>query len=285
MKFSKLQGAGNDFILLEAGNLSKDWSQLAIKMCDRHIGIGSDGLLLLVPSKAADFGMRMFNPDGSEAEACGNGLRCLAKHILETRLDKSKARGLVIETLAGNRKVKYTKEDNETGIQVSMGKPKFEAADIPVTIEGKNPVDITPILGYPLTVNGQQLKLDFVSMGNPHAILFTKQPLTDFPLSELGPKIERHSIFPKRINFEVAHPVNKRLIEVRVWERGAGETLACGTGACAVAVAAQLHGYCGNKVDIKVPGGTLNVAWDRVGEVFLGGPARIVFTGDWIEEQ
>jgi len=285
MNFTKLQGAGNDFILIEESrDASRDWSQMATVMCNRHFGIGADGLLLLLPSSVAACRMREFNPDGSEAEACGNGLRCLAKYVMTVKPASVQAQEILIQTMAGIRKCKpYQGENNTTRIQVSMGQPKFKAEDIPVLIRpGKgNVVDIKSLLSYSITIEDDKLSLDFVSMGNPHAIHFGQQPVAEFPLSRVGPKVEHHEVFPQRTNFEVARVINRRQIEVRVWERGVGETLACGSGACAVVVAAQLHGYTDNKVAIKLPGGTLDVEWDGAGEVLLGGPAEIVFNGEW----
>lgn len=286
INFTKMQGAGNDFIVVDAGGTDRNWPQMAIAMCDRHFGIGADGLLLLLPSNKAEFRMRVFNPDGSEPEACGNGLRCLAKYTLYKGLVNIRARQILIETATGIRRVGIGRAGGKvTKIQVSMGTPKFGAEDIPVAIEpGKrNLVDIKPILDYPVTIEGWELLLNFISIGNPHAVYFGQDPVSDFPLSRLGPKVEQHEIFPNRVNFEVAHVINRQQIEVRVWERGVGETLSCGSGACAVTVAARLHGYIDNKVDIKLPGGILNVEWDGMGEVFLGGPAEVVFTGKWKE--
>jgi len=285
MNFTKMQGAGNDFILVEASNILRDWSSLAIDMCHRHFGIGADGLLILLPSDRADLGLRIFNPDGSEAEACGNGLRCLAKYVIDKGLLSGELEGvkeILVETVAGIRKVKIHKALGElTEIQVGMGIPKFEAKDIPVAIEPDkgNLVDI--MINYQIIVGGRELLLNFISMGNPHAVYFWQYPVSRFPLSRLGPEVEEHKIFPNRVNFEVARVINREQIEARVWERGVGETLACGSGACAVAVAAQLYGYIDNKVDIKLPGGILSVEWDRVGEVLLSGPAEKVFTGEW----
>lgn len=282
MKFTKLQGTGNDFVLIEAGGIDKDWTALAKAMCHRHLGIGADGLLLLLPSAKADFGMRVFNPDGSEAEACGNGLRCLARYVLEKGLaGKKEAR---IETAAGTRLVRFGGKGGGSHLQVSMGIPQFRVSEIPVDIE-KSELDIIPVLNHPLMIDDCELRLDFLSMGNPHAVCFLQKPVSDFPLARLGPRIEHHELFPNRINFEIARVLAWDRIEARVWERGVGETQACGTGACAVAVAAQLHAYTGNKVNIILPGGTLDVEWDGKGEVFLGGPAEIVFTGDWEKEQ
>jgi len=308
MNFTKLQGAGNDFILVEAGEINLDWSQLAVAMCDRHFGIGADGLLVLLPSRLADFQMHIFNADGSEAEACGNGLRCLVKYVIDMGLADTEAQEISVETIAGIRKARlhyegkfegakplqnlhfplsFEREGDKGGevvrIRVSMGEPKFGAKDIPVVIKPKegNLVDITSMLSCHVSVGGRELLLNLVSMGNPHAIYFWQHPVSNFPLSQLGPEIERHKMFPSRVNFEVARIISRKQIEARVWERGVGETLACGSGTCAMAVAAQLLGYIDNKVDIKLPGGTLEVEWDRIGEVLLGGPAEIVFTGEW----
>jgi diaminopimelate epimerase len=284
MHFSKLQGTGNDFILVEAGGAGQDWSSLAIAMCDRHYGIGADGLLVLLPSDTADFRMRVFNPDGSEAEACGNGLRCLAGYIVDKGLLSERfkqTRQISIETVAGIRQARLSKTTGKlTVIQVGMGAPRFGAEDIPVVV-GQGIVDIKSMISYHITVKGKELLLNFVSMGNPHAVYFWQRPVSVFPLSGLGPEVERHKIFPNRTNFEVANVISRQQIEARVWERGAGETLACGSGACAVAVAARLHGYIDNQVDIKLPGGTLEVEWGGSGEVFLSGPSEIVFTGEW----
>ena len=280
MKFTKLQGAGNDFILLEADKKQYDWSKLAVAMCHRHFGIGANGLLLL-SSGNADLKMRVFNPDGSEAEACGNGLRCLVKYALDRGLVDSQKAEISVATKAGIRKARLHTRGKTTIIQTGMGEPIFGAKGIPLALEAK-PAE--PILDYPLTVEGKKLALSFVSMGNPHAVYFGQEPVADFPLSQIGPKVERHPIFPNRTNFEVARVLEQNQIEARVWERGVGETLACGSGACAIAVSARLHGYTDGKVDIKLPGGTLGVEWDGAGEVFLSGPAEIVFSGEWPDE-
>jgi diaminopimelate epimerase len=314
IKFTKLQAAGNDFVLVETSDKERNWSPLAMAICDRHFGVGADGLLLLLPSDRADFGMRMFNPDGSEAEACGNGLTCLAKYVVNRGLADIRAQEISVETIAGIRIIKLYKEVTYRGkvegakplrnlhiplsfqgegdkggevvtIQVSMGTPKLGAKDIPVAIEAsaRGLVDIKSMLSYPVIIANRELLLNFVSIGNPHAVYFWQQAVSDFPLSQIGPKVEHLSIFPNRINFEVANIVNRQRIEARVWERGAGETMACGSGACAVAVAAQLRGYIDNKVNVKLPGGILEVEWDGVGEIFLSAPAEIVFNGEWPE--
>lgn len=286
MNFTKLQGAGNDFVLVETNDMQRDWSPMAVAMCDRHLGVGADGLLVLLPSDVAHFKMRIFDADGSEAEACGNGIRCMAKYVFEKGVIDNEADQMLVETVAGIRTIKlYKTEGKLTEIQASMGKPEFHADDIPVAIKESegNLVDIKSMLSYPVTVDRTDLLLNLVSMGNPHAVYFWHHPVSDFPLSQLGPKVEHLAIFPNRVNFEVARVINRQQIEARVWERGVGETLACGSGACAIAVAAQLYGYIDNKVNIKLPGGILGVEWDRVGEVFLSGRAEIVFTGEWAD--
>ncbi len=286
MDFTKLEGAGNDFVLVETSDTHRDWSRLAIATCNRHFGIGADGLLLLMPSETADVRMCMFNPDGSEAEACGNGLRCLVKYVISRKLlgDGGAQEFLFIETKDGIRKAIVSQSaGKELNIQVSMGAPKFKAGEIPVAIEesDRGLVDIKSMLNYTTTVDDWKLPLNLVSMGNPHAVYFTEQPVVSFPLARIGPEIERHGIFPQRVNFEVARLTSRQQIEARVWERGAGETLACGTGSCAIAVAARLHGFIDSTVAIKLPGGILNLEWDGTGEVLLGGPTEIVFTGQW----
>jgi diaminopimelate epimerase len=285
MKFSKLQATGNDFILVDARTMEGDWSKLARTMCDRHFGIGADGLILVQDSAVADLKMRIFNSDGSEAEVSGNGLRCFARYAIEKGFgDKMSSqmeqgnRPLTIDTLSGIRKVNaYMSGNRVKQIEVNMGLPQFQPEQIPVTAK----VDIIPILNYPLEINGEELTLALLSMGNPHAVSFLSQPTSDFRLAEIGPKIEMHPMFPQRTNFEVARVLSREKIEARVWERGVGETLACGSGACAIAVAAQLLDYVDKQVDITLKGGVLTVSWDRVGEVLLTGPVEEVFTGEW----
>jgi diaminopimelate epimerase len=287
MNFAKLQGAGNDFVLVETADAGRDWAGLAATICHRRFGVGADGLLLLLPSKAADIGMRIFNADGSEAEACGNGLRCLVCYALDRGLVAGGGdREVSIETVAGTRSARIReKPGGSPEIQVSLGAPRFKARDIPVSVgDGVGLVDIKLMPGYTITVAGKELGLNFVSMGNPHAVHFIAQPVADFPLAELGPLVEHHRIFPQRTNFEVARVLSREEIEARVWERGVGETLACGSGAAAVAVAAQLLDLVDPGVAIRLPGGVLSVAWDGSGEVFLGGPAEMVFTGKWLGE-
>ena len=276
MDFIKLQATGNDFVLIDARRMKRDWSALAKAMCHRNFGVGADGLLLILPSKAADFYMRMFNPDGSEAEACGNGLRCAARYAKESGL----ARGaeIRIETPAG---IKRLQTRGRKSIQVAMGKPILAPSAIPVIVGRTGARATAPVIDYPLAIGKMKLKITCVSIGNPHAVCFLEQPVDDFPLAEVGPKVERHSMFPNRVNFEIVNVISQSKLRARVWERGAGETLSCGTGACAIAVAARFKKLTDNPVDIILPGGTLTVDWDGRGEVLLSGPAEVVFEGKW----
>jgi diaminopimelate epimerase len=291
MKFSKLQATGNDFILVDARTREGEWSKLAQAMCDRHFGVGADGLILVQDSTNADLKMRIFNSDGSEAEVSGNGLRCFAKYAIEkgsTGKTSSRAnqgnRSLTIDTLSGVRKVKAYMSGNKVNrVEVNMGLPQFQPEQIPVKVKVDIPIPSGPILDYPLVIDGKELTLSLLSMGNPHAVSFSSRPVADFPLAEIGPKVERHPMFPQRTNFEVARVLSRGKIEARVWERGVGETLACGSGACAIAVAAQLLNHVETQVDIMLEGGTLTISWDRVGEVLLIGPVEEVFTGEWLE--
>lgn len=288
MRFSKLQATGNDFLLVDARTKTAEWAKLAQAMCDRHLGVGADGLMLVQNSTSADLRMRLFNSDGSEAEVSGNGLRCFAKYAVERGLVGNMLSGtepgnrhLCIETLSGVRKIEaYMSGNKVRQVEVDMGSPRFQPEEIPVKLK----VDIIPVLNHPLVIDGSELTLCLVSMGNPHAVTFLSQPVTGFPLAEIGPKVEMHPMFPERTNFEVARVLSREEIEARVWERGVGETLACGSGASAIAVAARLLDYADSKVDIILAGGPLTVSWDGVGEVLLGGPVEEVFTGDWPEE-
>jgi diaminopimelate epimerase len=252
-------------------------------------------LILVQDSTSADLKMRIFNSDGSEAEVSGNGLRCFAKYVIEkgmtakissrreSRYNRDN-RSLTIETLSGVRKVKAYMSGNKVNrVEVNMGLPQFKPEQIPVGIEVDIPISPGPILNYPLVIDSTELTLTILSMGNPHAVSFLSRPTNDFSLAELGPKVERHPMFPQRTNFEVAKVLSRGKIEARVWERGVGETLACGSGACAIAVAAHLLDYIKPQVDIILKGGTLTVFWDRVGEVLLTGSVEEVFTGQWLE--
>ena len=261
--------------------MAYDWPSLAKAMCDRHFGIGADGLLMVLPSRIAELGMSIFNSDGSEAEICGNGLICLAKYTIENGLVAA-SRQLTVETRAGVRKIEPYLIDGEVRrVRIGMGYPGFKPSEIPVLVD----MDTAPIVDYPVNIRDKHLSLTFISMGNPHAVYFTDEPIADFPLSEIGPLVEHHPLFPERVNFEVVNVQSREKVAARVWERGAGETLACGSGACAIGVAARLNGCVEDRVDITLLGGTLAIEWDGEGEVFLTGSAESVFTGDWIERR
>lgn len=282
MKFTKMQGAGNDFVVIESKNTRLDWPKLAREMCDRHRGIGADGLLLMAPSKVADFQMRIFNADGSESTTCGNGLRCLVKHYIDANDDRHDSE-ITIETSVGIRKARiHRRKGKVTEIQASMGEPRVgHNGTLAKAVYQRSEVDIKSAMNRVISVNGHDILLHLVSIGNPHAVHFYNGPVVDFPLAELGPKVEQHKLFPDETNFEVVRIVSRKEAEARVWERGVGETLACGSGACAITVAGNLLGYLDSKIDVKLSGGLLTVEWDVNGEVFLSGPAVTVFTGEW----
>ena len=288
MYFTKMQSAGNDYVVVDSSDVNRDWVQTAIEMCDRHFGIGADSLLVVMPSEKAGFRMRIFDADGFEAEACGNGIRCLAKYVFDRGLVSPGAEEILVETIAAIRKVKlYVQEKELIKIQANMGKPEFRAEQIPVALKHRDgsAVDIKSMISYATNINGLDLTLNILSMGNPHAVYFVQDQVSEFPLSLIGPKVEHLDIFPNRVNFEVARIMSRHEIEARVWERGVGETLACGSGACAIAVAARLHGYIDDKLDIKLPGGVLELEITETGEVFLSGPAEMVFTGKLIDKR
>jgi diaminopimelate epimerase len=280
MDFTKMHGAANDFVVVDGRNIKKDWSKLAIAVCNRHLGIGCDSLIVLLRTKKADFGMRTFDADGSEAETCGNGIRCVARYVLEKGLLKARAEEVKIETVATVSHVTFERRGGRViKFWANMGKPCLSAAGIPVTLNiGHGPESL---ISHLVRINGTELTLNLVSMGNPHAVHFLNEPVCDFPMSKIGPLVENLPIFPNRMNFEVARVLDSKNIEARVWERGVGETLACGSGTCAITVASKLLGYTGSKVDIHLPGGVLNAIWNGNGEVILGGPAEIVFEGKW----
>ena len=285
MKFTKMQGAGNDFVVIQTRNVRRDWSKLAIEMCDRHYGVGADGLLLLLPSEVADFKMRLFNADGSESRACGNGMRCLVKLYLDEHPEGKNNSEVTIETLAGIRKAKvYHRQGRITEIQASMGQPMIGHNGTPAQIvdnDGKL-ADIVGIMNRTIEVNGRKLLLSLVTIGNPHAVHFYGDSVAEYPLASVGFQVEQHRLFPDETNFEVVRVINYNEVEARVWERGCGETFACGTGACAITIAGKLLGYLDDKVEVRLPGGTLTVEWDGKGEVYLGGPAATVFYGNWL---
>jgi diaminopimelate epimerase len=280
MDFTKMHGAANDFVMVDGRNIKQDWPKMAVAVCNRHLGIGADSLIILLPSDRADFGMRTFDADGSEAETCGNGIRCLARYVLEKGLISPDAKEVTIETVATVNHVNFERKDGRVvKFWANMGQPQLAAAKIPVLIRtGK---DSNSLISHRVRVNGTDLTLNLVSMGNPHAVHFITEPVVDFPMSKIGPLVENLPIFPNRVNFEIARVLDKRHIEARVWERGVGETLACGSGACAITVASKLLGYTESTVDIKLPGGVLNAEWNGNREVVLGGPAEVVFEGKW----
>ncbi|HEU0021831.1 MAG TPA: diaminopimelate epimerase [Dehalococcoidia bacterium] len=283
MKFTKMQGAGNDYIYIDARGQNEDWSSLSRKMSDRHFGIGSDGLILIQDSEVADLKMRMFNADGSEGEMCGNGIRCFTKYAIDHRIVSPPLGGLNVDTMAGIRRVEPVYQGQKiTGARVSMGVPAFDPERIPVILDSSLMDPPMPVLQYPFHQGDLRLLMGFVSMGNPHAVTFLDQPVEDFPLHQVGPLVERDPMFPRRVNFEIVNRKDDRHLTARVWERGSGETMACGTGACAIAAASRLLGYTGNSVDITLPGGTLIIDWDGEGEVYLTGPAEEVFSGEWM---
>jgi diaminopimelate epimerase len=279
MRFAKLHGAGNDFIVVDARKLERDWPALAVAICDRHFGVGADGLLLVGASDAADLRMGLFNADGSEAEMSGNGIRCFIKYAVDRGLSKLRDGAISVETMAGVMTAEVAlAEGHVESARVAMGRPRFAPADIPVAMD-----EAPPIQDYPLEVDGQTLRVTCLSMGNPHAVHFLKSPVNDYPLAAVGPKVEHHPLFPNRVNFEVARILARDRIEMRVWERGVGETLACGSGSSAVMVAARLQSLVDERAELSLPGGSLTLEWDRQGEVYLTGPAVEVFEGEWPE--
>ena len=278
MHFVKMHGTGNDFVMLDAAGDDGDWPALAVAMCDRHFGIGSDGIIVALPSSRADLRMRMFNPDGSEAEMCGNGIRCLAKHAIESGLARRRENTVVIETLAGDLRCELQERDGRIErVRVAMGAPRFKPSEIPVVGDGPGPLQDLAI-----RLDDESVVVTCVSMGNPHAVCFTEEPVDAFPLARIGPQIERHPDFPRRVNFEIVNVLGRGRVHARVWERGAGETLACGTGACAIGVAARLAGFSDGGTDVYLPGGVLRIEWDGDGEVYLSGAATEVFRGEWL---
>jgi diaminopimelate epimerase len=277
MRFTKMHGAGNDFVVIDGREYSADWEKLAVAMNDRHFGVGGDGIIVALPSEKADLRMRMFNPDGSEAEMCGNGIRCLTKYAVERGITRPHGNAIAVDTLAGVLTCAFTSDQGRVvSVRVGMGKPHLDPREIPVLAE-----QAPPVIGFPVDAEGRRFELTCVSMGNPHAVWFTEEPVATFALHQVGPRIEYHPAFPRRVNFEIVNVLHPGSIRARVWERGAGETLACGTGACAVAVAARLNGLIGDSTQVSLPGGTLQIDWDGSGEVFLTGPAAEVFEGEW----
>jgi diaminopimelate epimerase len=284
MEFTKMHGAANDFVVVDARNMQRDWPALAIKVCDRHLGIGCDSLIIVLNSDKADFGMRTFDTDGSESETCGNGLRCVARYVHEKGLVPPETEEVTIETLLTVNRVRLEREGGKVvGFTANMGQPRLAAELIPVKVNaGKGMADeVNGMITYKDKVGGRELLLNMVSMGNPHTVFFTDKPVMDFPMAKIGPMVENLAIFPNRVNFEVARVLDDNHIEARVWERGVGETLACGSGTGAITVASKLRGYTGSKVQIKLRGGIINVEWNGSHEVVQSGPAVVVYEGNW----
>ncbi len=277
MKFTKMQGLGNDYVYVNClEEIVEHPSETAVRVSDRHFGIGADGLILIRPSEQADFEMEMYNADGSRGEMCGNGIRCVAKYVYDYGLtDKTH---ISIETLGG---IKYldlmVAEGKVKLVKVDMGSPVLEAEKIPVKGKGDR------ILNEAIQVGGMEYHITGVSMGNPHAVVFLEN-VKNLEIEKIGPLFEHHEYFPNRVNTEFVHVLDRKHVEMRVWERGSGETLACGTGACAAAVACVLNGLTEEEVTVKLLGGNLQIQWDREKDtVYMTGPAEVVFDGIWTE--
>jgi diaminopimelate epimerase len=275
IKFTKMQGTGNDYVLIDGRKRKIAFKSIARVMCDRHYGIGSDGILVLLDSRTADYRMRIFNPDGSEAEMCGNGVRCFATYLYENRLIGKKK--IDIETASGIKKVELSiKNKKVDSVIINMGEPILRR-------------DRIPMIGSPGMVISESLQLDdgtrfnitALSMGNPHVVIFVEE-LEKFPVEKYGPLLENHTLFPNRTNVEFVKVINRKEIAQRTWERGTGETLSCGTGASAVTVACILNNLTERKITILLRGGKLKTQWREADNcVYLAGPAREVFSGEW----
>ena len=277
MKFTKMQGLGNDYVYVNCFKEKIDNPpELARRISDRHFGVGSDGLIMINPSDKADFEMEMYNADGSRGEMCGNGIRCVAKYVYDYGLTDKEA--ISVETLAGIKYLQFFIENGKVAkVKVDMGSPILTPAEIPVVAEGERAVD------EPIVVDGTEYRMTCISMGNPHAIVYVDD-VKNLPIEKIGPLFEKHERFPNRVNTEFVKVLDRNTVEMRVWERGSGETLACGTGACATAVACILNGLTEEKVTVKLLGGDLEIEWDREkNKVFMTGPAKVVFDGVWEE--
>lgn len=277
MKFTKMHGCGNDYVYVNLFEEKiNDVAAFSIKVSDRHFGIGSDGVITIGPSDVADFRMRIYNADGSEAEMCGNGIRCVAKYVYDHHLtDKTQ---VSVETGAGVKYLQLTVEDGRVSqVRVDMGEPILEPVDIPVIAEGNR------VVNEPIEVCGQTWHMTCVSMGNPHAVVFVED-VKNFDLEKYGPHFENHERFPKRTNTEFVEVISRNEANMRVWERGSAETWACGTGTCATAMACILNGKTDNKVLVHLRGGDLTIEYDeKTNHIFMTGPATEVFSGE-IEE-
>ncbi len=274
MKFTKMEGCGNDYVYVDCTVTAlENPGEISKKVSDRHYGIGSDGLILIKKSDKADFFMEMYNSDGSQSQMCGNGIRCVGKYVYDNRLtDKTE---VSIDTLAGIKYLKLNVKDGYvTDVTVDMGRPELEAKKVPVV------ADEEKVIAKKVNIGGTEYSMTCVSMGNPHAIVFVDS-VKDIDIEKTGPLFENDSMFPERTNTEFIEIVDRKTLKMRVWERGAGETLACGTGACAALVAAVLNGYADEEASLILLGGTLHIKWDRKEDkVYMQGPATTVFTGE-----
>ena len=274
MKFTKMHGSGNDYVYVNCFKETVEHpSEMAIKVSDRHFGIGSDGLILIKPSEVADGKMEMYNADGSQGAMCGNGIRCVAKYMYDYGItDKT---SISVETKSGIKYLDLTIKDGKVDtVKVNMGTPILKAVDIPVRSEKEKVIDES------VMVDGKEWKITCVSMGNPHAITYIDD-VKNLEIEKIGPKFENHEIFPDRVNTEFVRVIDRNTVEMRVWERGSGETLACGTGACAVAVSSILNGLTEEEVTVKLLGGDLKIFWDRTeNKVYMTGSATTVFDGE-----
>ena len=274
MKFTKMQGLGNDYVYVNCFEEKIDNPpEVAIKVSNRNFGIGSDGLIMINPSKVADCEMEMYNADGSRSEMCGNGIRCVGKYVYDYGIAKKER--ISVETLAGIKYLDFTIENDKVKlVKVDMGSPELVPANIPVVADGDSAID------EPIEVDGVEYRMTCVSMGNPHAVVYMDD-VKGLDIEKVGPKFENHPRFPRRVNTEFVRVIDRNTVEMRVWERGSGETLACGTGACAVAVSSILNGHTENKVTVKLLGGDLQIEWDRENnKVYMTGPAEVSFEGE-----
>lgn len=276
MKFTKMHGIGNDYIYIDCLKETVDnESEAAIKLSDRHFGVGGDGLILIKKGTQADFEMVMYNPDGTRAEMCGNAIRCVARYVYDKGYIKSTE--FSIESMGKVKYITLTVENNAVKcVRVDMGAPVLKAADVPVVS------DSDKVINKEITVDSKKFNMTCVSMGNPHAVMFIDKSPNEFELEHFGPLFENNKIFPNRVNAEFARVTDRKNIDMRVWERGTGETLACGTGTCATVVAAILNGYVDNEVTVHLLGGDLQIYWsgDENDSVIMTGPAEYVFTGE-----
>lgn len=274
MKFTKMQGIGNDYVYVNCFEETvADPARTAEYVSDRHFGIGSDGLILIKPSKVADCMMDMYNLDGSQGAMCGNGIRCVAKYVYDYGIVKKTE--LTVETKSGIKKLKLSVKNGKVSqVEVNMGEPILKASEIPICSENDQ------VLNEAIEVDGTIYHMTGVSMGNPHAVVFLED-VENLDIEKLGPSFENHPRFPDRVNTEFIQVLDPNTLKMRVWERGSGETLACGTGACASAVASALNGFSGNEVTVKLLGGDLKIRWDRESnQVYMTGPAAVVFDGE-----